>query len=101
MASYQKMVTEDLRRLLLTLLAKDSDYAINDNILQSALATYSHSVSKDDLCTQLDWLETNRLIDVEHVFDIRIAKLTDKGLEVANGQAYVEGVRRAKPSELI
>lgn len=97
MSRYQKMVTEDRKLAILKLLAEDSDYAVNDGILQDALGLYGHSVSKDRLASDLDWLEEQELVEVEHVLNMRIAKLTQRGLDVSKGKAVVSGVKRPSP----
>lgn len=97
MSGYQKLVTEDRRLALLTILAQDSDYAVNDGILQDALSLYGHSVSKDRLAADLDWLEEQELVEVEHVLNMRIAKLTQRGLDVSKGKTVVTGVKRPTP----
>lgn len=97
MSAYQKLVQEDRRLALLTLLAQDADYAINDSILQDALALYGHSISKDRLLADLDWLEEQGLISVEHVLNTHIAKLTQRGLDVSEGKVITTGVKRPSP----
>lgn len=97
MSDYKKIVAEDIRLTILKILEQDSDYAVNDGIIQSALDIYGHSVSKDRVATDLDWLEEQDVIVVEHVVGMRVAKLTQRGLDVCKGKAVVSGIKRPSP----
>lgn len=95
--SFSDLVAQNLRLVILQLLAEDSDYAHNDSVLKSVLGTVGHDVSTDQLKTQLAWLSEQGLVTTEAVAKFTVAKLTERGLDVAEGRAQVPGVDRPGP----
>lgn len=46
----------------------------------------------------LNWLEEQGLVQIERLSDgFMVAKITQRGLDVANGEAVVDGVKRPRP----
>lgn len=97
MKSYRELATEDLRLVILRLLSESDGYGANSAMLQMALPSFGHSVSGDQLQTQLSWLAEQGLATVETMESLRVAKLTARGLDVANGNAQAPGVKRPLP----
>lgn len=98
MKSYQDFVAEDRRLALLRFLASDPDYAMNDSLMQRALESIGHGVSRDVVRGDFAWLSEQRLVTVEVVMEkIHVAKATGRGLDVAAGRATVPGVSRPGP----
>lgn len=95
--SYQKLITEDRRLVVLRALAEDQGYSHNESILQSILKMYGHQISRDQVRALISWLEEQDLITVEKVGEMMIAKLNGRGADVANGSATVPGVKRPAP----
>ncbi|OIO58127.1 MAG: hypothetical protein AUJ55_05525 [Proteobacteria bacterium CG1_02_64_396] len=100
MSDYADLVGQDIRLQLLRLLAQDSDYAVNDTVLGQGLRLLGHDLSNDRVRAELGWLEEVGLVTVQPVGPYRVAQLTQRGLDVAQGRARVEGVRRPGPGEL-
>lgn len=97
---FADLVTSDIRLGILQVLAQDAGYACNEAILQSALNLLrADNVSRDKVRTEMDWLSEQGLITVEAVMDVKLAKLTNRGLDVAKGCSVVTGVRRPDPEE--
>ena len=92
--SLQQVFTEDQRRLILEMLAEDSDYANNENTIKTALKYVGHNISSDKLATELHWLQEQELVDLNEVAGMAVAKLTQRGLDVANGASSMPGVAR-------
>nr|WP_067289841.1 hypothetical protein [Marinobacterium profundum] len=88
---------EDRRLVILRLLAEDADYRVNSSILQQGLDMFAHSVSRDKLHTELNWLAEQDLIKCEPVASVLVVTLTQRGLDVAQGRASVPGVKRPGP----
>ncbi len=95
--SFAKLVQEDMRLVVLRVLAEDADYSHNEHVLRSALASVGHNVSQDKLHTELSWLDEQGLVAVTDTVGVKVAKLTSRGFDVANGAAIVPGVKRPAP----
>ncbi|GAB2933545.1 VpaChn25_0724 family phage protein [Rheinheimera gaetbuli] len=85
---------EHQRLVVLRLLSEDAGYDLNESILHDGINMVGLDISRDSLRTQLAWLEEQGLIKLSMVGSIRIAKLTERGLDVANGRAKVPGIKR-------
>jgi hypothetical protein len=98
--TYANFVAENRRCAMLRFLADDTDYTINDSLLDSALAAIGHAVSRDLLRTEIAWLEEQGLVTVRKEMDGRVLviTLTGRGLDVAQGRTVVPGVQRPRPS---
>lgn len=95
--SYRDLVMADLRLVVLRLLADDADYQCNSSILQMAVEEFGHRVSRDQLHTELAWLAEQGLMTVSEIASVRVAKLTTRGLDVAQGRVVQPGVKRPGP----
>ncbi|MGH1460987.1 MAG: VpaChn25_0724 family phage protein [Neptuniibacter sp.] len=94
---FEKFEEEDRRLVILRHLAEDQDYTVNSSILQSALKVWGHSVSRDRLHADIAWLKEQGLATYEEVSSVYVAKITQRGLDVAEGTASVPGVKRPGP----
>ncbi len=98
MSGFEKFVEEDRRLAILRLLNKAPGRELNASVVQSALKGIGHTTSRDRVHADFDWLSEQRLIEVRTVGDsIRVAKLTQRGVDVATGNATVTGVKRPAP----
>lgn len=98
MNSFAIALQEDRRLAILRFLAKDEDYALNDSILQTALGTLGHGVSRDTVRSDIAWLAEQGLITVDcSLIEFHVARLTPRGNDVAVGRASVPGVKRPSP----
>ena len=92
------MIDENQRMIILSLLKEGSGYAMNEDILQSALEVAGgYKVSSDKLRTELNWLSEQGLLKLEKLEHLWIAKITQRGLDVACGRTDVPGVQRPRP----
>lgn len=94
LAEFEK---KERRLVILRLLAEDSDYRAPSSILESGLDVYALSTSRDNLHTELHWLQEQSLVTLEEVSTIFVATLTQRGLDVSKGLATVPGVKRPGP----
>ncbi len=97
MNAVQKVFVEDRRLAVLRFLAEDKAYQLNTAMLQEALRAIGHTVSRDEVETQVAWLDEQGLVTVETVGPITVAKLTERGLDCATGACNVPGVKRPGP----
>ena len=97
MNDFAKLVNEDRRLAVLRFLAEDRGYSLNTSVLQDALRAIGHTVSRDEVATQVAWLAEQGLVEVNQVGPVTVAKLTERGLDCANGAACIPGVKRPSP----
>ncbi len=97
MNEFARLKQEDRRLVILRTMAEDSAYGVNEYVLRRVLDTMKHTVSADLLRTDLRWLEEQGLVVTEDVAGTVVAKLTTRGLDVANGVVVVPGVQRPMP----
>lgn len=97
--SFSDYIAEDRRLAELRFLSEDTDYALNDSVMQTALEQIGHSVSRDVVLADFSFLRDAGLIGVEEVFNGRVwvARLTARGEDVAKGRTKVAGVKKPRP----
>lgn len=94
---FRQTLSEDRRLVILRLLAEVDGYEANSSVLQSALESFGHTMSRDSVHTELAWLSEQGLATSAPLASIVVAKLTARGLDVAQGRATVPGVKRPGP----
>ena len=94
------VITADQRLALLQALVACNNDA-NQNILQTCLAQYGHSISMDLVRNHLLWLEEQGLVRINRLdagaSELFVATITQRGLDVANGLSVVDGVKKPNP----
>jgi hypothetical protein len=95
--SFDKLLTEDRRLMVLRLMAESPDYQLNVYVLRPALDAVGHTVGLDRLESDLAWLAEQGLVSVGKASDVTVGKLTARGADVAAGRAVVPGVKRPEP----
>jgi hypothetical protein len=95
--SYHDVLKEDQRLTLLIGLTDMHGYSANQHVLQGILAKFAHHCSSDKLSTELVWLEEQGLVRLGAVAGCKVATLTQRGLDVAEGRASQPGVKRRAP----
>jgi hypothetical protein len=94
---FADLKAKDMRLAMLRCMAEDAGYAINESILQSALEMFGHHASRDNVRTEMRWLEEQGLITIETVAGILVAKLTGRGVDMAEGRCKIDGVKTPRP----
>ncbi|GLX86359.1 hypothetical protein tloyanaT_26120 [Thalassotalea loyana] len=69
-------------------------YKSNDSMIQDACAAFHNVMSRDQVRSNLRWLQEQNLVSLEQVGDILNATLTTQGQDVANGRSFNDGVKR-------
>lgn len=96
--SYQDFQTEGRRLGILRILRRRNQFTSNEYSLNDELGgNYGHHVSKDQLHTDLAWLEEQGLVICQQPRAGWIATLTSRGADVAEGRARVPGIARPLP----
>ncbi|WP_240479501.1 hypothetical protein [Pseudoalteromonas rubra] len=93
-----ELMAEHQRISILISLSDSPDYGLNSSILGDILDKYSIGCSRDQLHTQLDWLEQNGYITVNRMTKSTwVADITQAGLDVAKGRVVAHGIKRPGP----
>lgn len=103
--SYAALLAETARLAVLQVLAEAAEYRHNEHVIRGALEELGLAPSADALRAHLAWLEEQGLVAVECLAAprgggsglLRIARLTERGSDVAAGRARVPGVARPRP----
>lgn len=91
---FAEHLRQDRRLVLLRLLAELPAYRANSSVLYVALEQFGHSTTRDQVKTELRWLEEQALVVVEEAGPVLVATLRERGQDVAKGRATVPGVAR-------
>jgi len=96
MSKYADFLSEDRRLVILRILAEMPTYRANSSVLHTVLQQWGHEPSRDQVKTELRWLEEQALVRIDSIDDgsVLLAKLTERGQDVAAGRAKVDGVKR-------
>ncbi|WP_428242972.1 hypothetical protein [Gynuella sp.] len=96
--NFNDMVKQEQRLLMLQLLEQDAGYSHNENILHRGLNALGHAVSMDAVRAHIELLRDAGLVTVTQSDAVgMIAKVTNRGLDVAQGNTVVSGVARPLP----
>lgn len=92
--SYQETMREHQRICILRMLDQVPDYTMNESMIADELGRWALACSRDQLKSLLAWLAEQGLITCEPIGHSQIARITQRGQDVANGLALVPGVKR-------
>lgn len=93
----KEILQQDRRLVILRVLSESAGYTANESILDESLDRLGHKVSRDVVVAEMHWLDEQGLLELEEVFSTKVAKLTQRGIDVAEGQATHPGVKRPRP----
>lgn len=94
MSHFAEFLREDIRLVLLRLLSEMVAYRANSSVLTMALDSYGHTLSRDQVKTELQWLSEQGAIALSDVGPVLVATLTERGQDIAAGRARVPGIKR-------
>lgn len=94
MSNFAEFLRHDQRLVILRLLAELPAFTSNSSVLASLLGQFGHLMSRDQIKTEIRWLEEQGLLRVEQTESVLIVTLTERGADVAAGRARVDGVKR-------
>ncbi|HCQ7476717.1 MULTISPECIES: VpaChn25_0724 family phage protein [Enterobacteriaceae] len=92
--SFSDYLRTDMRLVILRILSEMPSYSSNSSVIWSVLTRYGHSPSRDQVKSELRWLEEQGLVTVEDIETVLVARLSERGADVAAGRAIVPGVKR-------
>lgn len=76
---------EERRRDILLILAADSDYSVNDNLLQRLLLERGLGVSLATVRNDITWLESKNLVAVQELPMCYVVTARRAGVDIAKG----------------
>lgn len=94
--SFSEYLRKDVRLVLLRILAEMPGYRANSSVLSNLLDQFGHSVTRDQVKTELRWLQEQGLVSIEDAGSVLVATLQERGQDVASGRAVVDGVARPR-----
>lgn len=92
--SFSDYMRRDIRLVVLRILADMPAYRANSSVLTVALDRFGHATSRDQVKTELHWLEEQGLLTIEDIGAVLVATITERGSDVARGRTQVPGVAR-------
>lgn len=96
--SYADYHFEHVRLSVLRLLAEMPGYASNDSMLTDAVNGVGLGCTRDQMRTNLAWLEEQRLVTLlKPTPTLTVATITERGAEIAAGRSIIAGVKRPSP----
>ena len=94
MSKFAHFLREDQRLVILRILADMPSYKANSSVIASALNQYGHSPSRDQVKTELRWLEEQGVLGIDDMDVVLIATLNERGADVAAGRATIPGIKK-------
>ena len=94
MTQYADYLRHDIRLVVLRLLVVMTAYRANSSVLTMALDNYGHTLSRDQVKTELHWLAEQGALTLSDVGPVLVATLTERGQDIAAGRARVPGIKR-------
>lgn len=96
--SYSDFTFQHIRLSVLRLLAEQPGYSANDSVLTDAVRMLGLVCTRDQMRTNLAWLDEQRLVTLLKPTDtLTVATITERGADVAAGRSIVAGVQRPSP----
>ncbi len=94
MTPFSDFIRQDVRLVLLRLLVEMTAYRANSSVLTMALDSYGHTLSRDQVKTELHWLAEQGALTLQDVGPVMVATLSERGQDIAAGRARVPGIKR-------
>ena len=94
--SFAEYLRKDMRLVALRVLSETPGFRANSSVLFNLLDQFGHAVTRDQMKTELRWLAEQGLVEVDEAGSVLVAKLTERGQDVAEGRAVVDGVARPR-----
>lgn len=84
---------------LLSVLARLPGYSAHDGVLMRAVRDHGFGATRDQVRTELQWLAEQGLATNETLDQFIVATATQRGVDVAQGYAFHDGVDRPLPEQ--
>lgn len=97
--SMDRIIHEEARLIILRELVVQSNYTLNEALLQSTLETFGIYRPRIWVREVMRWLESMSAVRVTEAGTVLIATLTPKGRDHVEGRYLIEGIKRPGPRE--
>jgi hypothetical protein len=92
--NFAEYLRHDVRLVILRVLVELPAYRANSSVLTMALERFGHAATRDQVKSELRWLEEQGLLSIDDIGAVLVATLTERGGDVARGRSKVPGVAR-------
>lgn len=93
---FAQHLRQDQRLVLLRVLSEMPSYRANSSVLSNLLHQLGHTMTRDQVKTELRWLAEQGLLTLEEAGSVIVATLEERGQDVAEGRARVDGIQRPR-----
>jgi len=93
---FSQHLRQDQRLVLLRILSEMPSYRANSSVLVGLMEKLGHTMTRDQVKTELRWLAEQGLLAVEEAGSVLVATLNERGQDVAEGRARVDGIARPR-----
>jgi Fe2+ or Zn2+ uptake regulation protein len=93
---FAQHLRQDQRLVLLRILSEMPSYRANSSVLVGLIEKLGHTMTRDQVKTELRWLAEQGLVSVEDAGSVIVATLDERGQDVAEGRAKVDGIQRPR-----
>lgn len=94
--SFSDYLRKDVRLVTLRILAEMPGFRANSSVIANVLHQFGHVATRDQVKTELRWLAEQGLIGLDEAGSVLVATLMERGQDVAEGRAVVDGVARPR-----
>lgn len=92
--AYQETLRQHRRLAILRHLEQVSDYTSNVSILTDVLDALGVTSSRDQVVTEVTWLEQNGFVTANDTAGFIVVEATHSGVDIARGRATHPDIRR-------
>ncbi|WP_143869894.1 hypothetical protein [Catenovulum sediminis] len=94
----KQIKSEHTRLSILIALTEDAGYSLNSSMICDVLKLYHLKCSRDEVHTELAWLERNGYVTLEKLSaNTWLATITQNGFDVVEGNIVAPGIKRPGP----
>lgn len=93
---FAQHLRQDQRLVLLRILSELPSYRSNSSVLVGLIEKLGHTMTRDQVKTELRWLAEQGLLTLEEAGSVIVATLEERGQDVAEGRARVDGIQRPR-----
>ena len=90
--SFQDFLNQDRRHSILKILCRAPQAELNEAVMETALQSLGHKVAYECFLADLQFLQTNQLIELTMMDGLRILRITRRGKDAANNLSKIKGV---------
>lgn len=94
--NFAQHLRQDQRLVLLRILAEMPSYRANSSVLSNLMHHMGHTMTRDQVKTEMRWLAEQGLLDLDEAGSVIVATLNERGQDVAEGRARVDGIQRPR-----